>query len=90
MTFAAFTSRSWRAPQAAQVHSRMFSGIFAVITPHAEHVLLLGQNRSIAITVRPYQSALYSSCLRNSDQEASEIARAECGCGPCCGHSGPR
>ena len=65
MTFAAFTSRSWRAPQAAQVHSRTFSGIFAVITPHAEHVLLLGQNRSTAITVRPYQSALYSSCRRS-------------------------
>src|SRR5579859_7624020 len=28
------------------------------------------------MTVRPYQSALYSSCLRNSDQDASEIARA--------------
>jgi hypothetical protein len=36
------------APHAAQVHSRMFSGIFAVITPHADHVLLLGQNRDAA------------------------------------------
>ena len=39
MTFAAFTSRSCRVPHAAQVHTRTFSGIFAVITPHTEHVL---------------------------------------------------
>ncbi len=42
MTFAAFTSRSCRTPHPAQTHSRMVSGIVAVITPHAEHVLLLG------------------------------------------------
>jgi len=32
MTFAAFTSRSWRAQQAAHTHSRTFSGIVAVMT----------------------------------------------------------
>ena len=42
MTFAAFTSRSCRVPHMAHTHSRMFSGIFAVITPQTEHVLLLG------------------------------------------------
>jgi hypothetical protein len=36
------TSRSWMVPHEAHVHSRMFSGIFAAITPHAEQVLLLG------------------------------------------------
>ncbi len=76
MTFAALTSRSWTAPHPAHVHSRTPSGIVVAITPHAEHVLDDGQNRSIAITVRPYHPALYSSMARNCAQLASEMARA--------------
>ncbi len=75
MTRAAFTSRSWTAPQ-RHTHSLMLSGSFSAIVPHAEQVLLLGYHRSIAITSRPYQSALYSNWRRNSDHDASDIALA--------------
>src|SRR5699024_11796854 len=44
--------------------------------PHAEHSLEEGKNRSMATSSRPYQLALYSNMVRNSVQDASEIARA--------------
>src|SRR5690606_13432313 len=60
MFLAALTSRSWVAPQ-GQVHCRTFSGMASCRAPHALHSLLLGDQRSTAITSRPYQAALYSS-----------------------------
>ncbi len=74
MFLAAFTSRSWTTPH-RHAHSRTSSGIVDAITPHTEQVFDDGQNRSITTTRRPYQSALYSSIDRNSDQLASEITR---------------
>jgi hypothetical protein len=44
--------------------------------PQAERSLEEGNQRSIAITSRPYQWTLYASMLRNSDQAASLMARA--------------
>jgi hypothetical protein len=75
MFFAAFTSRSWVVPQ-SHVHSRTLSGILSCKVPQTEHSLEEGNQRSIAITSRPYHRALYSSMLRNSDQAASLMARA--------------
>jgi hypothetical protein len=45
--FAAFTSRSWTVPQAAQVHSRTASGFGQSFTPHALHTWLVGSKRPI-------------------------------------------
>jgi len=73
MLRAALMSRSWTTPHSGQAHSRIFSGIFATVYPQSLHRLLDGYHRSMPIKVRPYQSALYSSCLTNSDQLASEI-----------------
>ena len=70
---AAFMSRSWITPHSGQVHSRTFKGREPMVYPQSLHRLLDGYQRSIPINVRPYQSALYSSCLTNSDQLASEI-----------------
>jgi len=70
---AAFMSRSWTTPHSGQVHSRTFNGREPMVYPQSLHRLLDGYQRSIPIKVRPYQSALYSSCLTNSDQLASEI-----------------
>src|SRR5690625_1386636 len=75
MLIAAFTSRSWVTPH-PHVHVRMFSGSFSWSFPHAEHSLEEGKNRSMATSSRPYQLALYSNMVRNSAQDASEIARA--------------
>src|SRR5690348_6337699 len=44
---AAFTSRSWAVPHAAQVHSRMQSGLGPSLTPHAEHTCDVGSNRPV-------------------------------------------
>ena len=74
--FAALISRSWCAPQLRQSHSRIFNGNLETMCPHSKHRLELGNHRSILIKVRPYQSHLYSSCLTNSPQLASLIARA--------------
>ena len=74
MFFAASRSRSCRAPQGEHVHCLVDRLSSASRCPHAEHVFELGYQRSTAITVRPYQSAVYSSCRRSSAQEASEIA----------------
>jgi len=72
---AAFTSRSRVAPQ-PHIQRRTFSGIVSRTLPQTEHSLEEGNQRSTAITSRPYHLALYSSRLRNSDHAASDIARA--------------
>ena len=73
MLRAAFMSRSWITPHSGQVHSRTFKEREPMVYPQSLHRLLDGYQRPIPINVRPYQSALYSSCLTNSDQLASEI-----------------
>src|SRR5574340_573762 len=70
---AALMSRSWIAPHSGQVHSRTFNGNFDTVCPQSEHRLLDGYQRSMPTSVRPYHSALYSSCRTNSDQLASLI-----------------
>ena len=73
MLRAAFMSRSWTTPHSGHVHPRTFNGSDPIVYPQSLHRLLDGYHRSIPINVRPYQSALYSSCLTNSAQLASEI-----------------
>jgi hypothetical protein len=46
---AAFTSRSWIAPQTGPVHSRTDSGRSPSLCPQAEHVVLLANQRSATI-----------------------------------------
>src|SRR5699024_8544916 len=75
MLIAAFTSRSWVTPH-PHVHVRMFSGSFSRSFPHSVHSVEEGENRSMATSSRPYQLALYSNMVRNSVQDATEIARA--------------
>src|SRR5690625_101347 len=75
MFWAAFTSRSWVAPQEHD-HSRTLSGMDCCSAPHAEHIFDDGNHWSTATTCRPYPSALYSSMDRISAHETSEIARA--------------
>lgn len=70
---AAFMSRSWIEPHSGHVHWRMCKGIFAAVWPQSLHRLLDGYQRSMPMSVRPYHSALYVSCLTNSDQPASLI-----------------
>ena len=54
MFLAAFTSRSWTVPHAAQAQIRMLSGFGPSFTPQAEHTWLVGSNRPIRANVRPY------------------------------------
>jgi hypothetical protein len=75
MLRAAFTSRSWSAPQ-PQVHERTCNGIVAAIAPQTAQSLDDGNERSTVITFRPYQLALYSSTCRNCRHPASLIVRA--------------
>jgi hypothetical protein len=51
--FAALWSRSWRVPQAVQVHSRMFRGLGPSLMPQAEQVWEVGSNRPILTSLRP-------------------------------------
>lgn len=74
MLLAARTSRSCVRPH-SQVQTRSLSLSDRLILPQVQS-LLDGSNRPILMTVLPYQDALYSSCRTNSDQLASEIARA--------------
>src|SRR5699024_11643128 len=74
MFFAALTSRSCRAPQ-AHVHERTCSGFGPVTVPQVEHNWDEGNQRSITTTLRPYQSALYSTIDRNSFHAASAMLR---------------
>ena len=48
-------------PQSGHVQSRPESGIFGILYPQAEHVLLLGYQRFTTMTVFPRWAALYSS-----------------------------
>lgn len=73
MFLAAFMSRSWWVLHSGHVHCLLESGIFASTCPQFEQRLLDGYHLSIPISSRPYQRALYSSCLRNSDQLASDM-----------------
>lgn len=68
-------SRSWVVPQ-SHVQVRTLSGILSCKVPQVEHNFEDGNHRSTVITSRPYQVALYSSMLRNSDHAASLMARA--------------
>src|SRR5688572_5538914 len=70
---AALTSRSWIVPHSGHAHSRTLSGSFDTTCPQSEQRFDEGYQRSMPISVRPYQCALYSSCLVNSDQLASPI-----------------
>lgn len=70
---AALMSRSWTLPHSEHVHSRAFKGMAFAVCPQSAHRLLLGYQRSIPISSRPCQLALYSSCRTNSDQPASLI-----------------
>lgn len=70
---AAFTSRSWTDPHSGQPHSRRVSGNAGRVRPQSWHRLLLGYQRPIPTTVRPYQVALYSSWCKNSPHPASEM-----------------
>jgi hypothetical protein len=70
---AALMSRSWIVPHSGHVHSRTFKGILATVWPQSEQRLLLGYQRSMPTSSRPYHSDLYSNCRTNSDQLASAI-----------------
>ena len=61
MFFAAFTSRSCCLPQASHCHCRSASARARWRWPQALQRLLEGNQRSTAITLRPYHFALYSS-----------------------------
>jgi hypothetical protein len=54
MFLAAFTSRSWTVPHAAQAHWRTPSGLGPSFTPHAEQTWLVGSNRPTLANARPY------------------------------------
>lgn len=75
MFLAALTSLSWWVPQYGHVQDRMFNGLHPVRLPHVEQVWLDGYQRSMTMSRRPYQSALYSSMVRNMLQEASRMLR---------------
>src|SRR5574343_621126 len=72
---AALMSRSWRVPHCGHVHSRTAKGMALATNPQLglEQRLLLGYQRSMPISSRPYQRALYDNCLTNSDQRESPI-----------------
>src|SRR5215472_7105213 len=71
MFLAAFTSRSWTVPHAAQAQVRTFSGLGPSLTPQAEHTWLVGSNRPILANVRPYRAAFSSMQRISWDQPAS-------------------
>src|ERR1051326_1783093 len=81
---AAFVSRSWRAPHWGQVHSRSSRASVSTTNPHAEQVLEEGYQRSILISLRPYQLALYSNWRRISPQPTSAMALESVGCCSIC------
>lgn len=76
MLCAALRSRSWTTPHLGQVHSLILNGNLSIMWPQFPQSLELGNQRSILTRVRPYHWHLYSSCLVNSPQAASEILRA--------------
>ena len=54
----------------------MFKDFLTVLVPQLEHICELGYHGDTLAIVRPYHFALYSSCLTNSDHEASAICLA--------------
>lgn len=70
---AALMSRSCIVPHSGHVHSRTFKGLALTVCLQSEQRLDDGNHLSMAISSRPYHSALYSSCRMNSDQLASLI-----------------
>src|SRR5262249_46342607 len=79
MFFAALISRSWRTPQIGQVHWRTSKVNALLMYPHPWHRCELGYQRSILTNMRPYQSALYSSCRTNSAHPTSLMLFASVG-----------
>ena len=71
MFFAAFTSRSWTVPHAAQVQVRTLSGFGPSFTPQAEHTWIVGSNLPILANERPYWAAFSSMHRISWDQLAS-------------------
>ena len=70
---AALMSRSCCVPHSGHVQVRTDSTILPWVWPQTEHRLLDGCRRSTPTSVRPYHSALYSSCLTNADQPAAAM-----------------
>ena len=75
MFFAALTSRSWTMPQAGQVQERTSRPFLPMFAPHAWQTWLDGYQRSMTVSSRPYQAALYSSIRRKRHQPASMMLR---------------
>jgi len=73
---APFTSRSWMLPHSGHTHWRMVSGSVSWTLPHAEQLLLDGNQRPATSTKPPPLSALYSSCRRNSKKPMSDRKQA--------------
>ena len=74
MFFPALMSRSIpMVLQLGQSQLRIFKGSFSTTKPQWLYRLLLGKNRSILTSFRPYHWHLYSSCRKNSPQAASDI-----------------
>ena len=76
MFFAALMSRSCRARQAGHVQCLVFRLSSASRCPHAEQVLLDGNQRSATIRCRPYLAVLYSSIWRKVPHPQSLMALA--------------
>ena len=75
MFFAAFSSRSWWAPQPSQRHCLSASVNRELRSPQLLQRFDVGAKRSILTSSRPCQSVLYSSCRRTSPKLASRTAR---------------
>lgn len=73
MFFAALISRSCSIEQSGQVQLRTPKDKLGSVYPQQEQRFELGKNWSIFASVRPAQSALYSSCWTNRPHEASAI-----------------
>jgi hypothetical protein len=71
MLRAAFTSRSWVVPHAPQVQMRRSSGFGPSRCPHTEQVCVVGSNRPILMTRRPWWAAFSASSRTNIAQPAS-------------------
>jgi hypothetical protein len=76
MLAAAFISRSWIFPQLMHCHSRTFNSFFPPLNPQQEHFWLVGSQRLIIRTSRPYIAALASSIVRKVRHPKSLIALA--------------
>ena len=73
MLIAAFTSRSCSVPHSGHTHDLTLSGMRPILWPHSLQVLLVGSNLPHLSRWTPYHSHLYSSILKNSDHDTSEM-----------------